>query len=97
MASHAQDYMDMAQAREACLLADGGVTFVALRVPAERAGRPAVSPGLSPLHTPGSALGSLASVALSSEPARAFYPVQQRVATSPLVPRNAINASVYAF
>ncbi len=85
MASHAQDHADTAQARRSRFLSDGELCLLLFGVPAERAGRPAVVPGLWPPYTAGSALGSLASVAgshsrfiasgvpaLSSEPVWTF-------------------------
>jgi len=49
--------------------------------------------GLPRCISPASVLGSLASVALSSEPARAIYRLQQHTSSSPLVSSNAINAT----
>jgi hypothetical protein len=56
-------------------LAGQKIAFIAFRVPAERGKRPAMPPGPLRCIPPAAALGSLASVALSSEPARMVYRV----------------------
>jgi hypothetical protein len=72
---------------------DSSSAFIALWVPTERGKRPGPAPG--PLHCipPAAALGSLASVALSSEPALTVYRVQPRSTTSPLVPEMRLTQS----
>jgi len=58
-------------------------------------GRPGMVPGSPHRIPPASALGSLASVALSSEPAQAVYLSGHDRASSPPVPQKAINASLW--